>query len=273
MTQGVDVYGIKVVVLHGIKQVDASTALQRIGRGARGVNEDCFCFVLYESHYSDQTRLDSAEKAKKRKKRKPRPTNDTGDGGRPKKRRRKAAPADPLAAHTEHTVLAQQPKRERDEILRQKYQNSAAAVQSSGIVKDLDPTMDDFINAAFRCIACRREPFDLLFENDKCSASDHFRCDTDSLTGCERCRPKTASICCDLHNPSAFAAFAPPAAPPALPTVRRIAVKTLSADDADDTDNDLTKALYELRQRLALELFPHLVVQQGPYMVMHCRRD
>jgi hypothetical protein len=223
------VYAIEVVVLHGIKQVDASTALQRIGCRAQGVNKDCFCFVLYKSHYSDQTRLDSARKAETRKKCKPRPTNDTGDGGHPKKQCRKAAPADPLAAHTGHTVLAQQPKREHNKILRQKYQNSTAAVQSSGIVKDLEPTMDNFINTAFCCIACQREPFDLLFENDQSSTSDHFRCNTNPLTGCKRCRPKAASICCDLHNPSAFAAFAPPLAPPAVPTVQQITVKTLSA--------------------------------------------
>ncbi|KDQ57303.1 hypothetical protein JAAARDRAFT_107435, partial [Jaapia argillacea MUCL 33604] len=36
------------------------------------------------------------------------------------------------------------------------------------------------------------------------AAFDHLECDTSSPAGCQRCAPKTPTICCDLCKPDAF---------------------------------------------------------------------
>jgi hypothetical protein len=273
--QGVDCYGIQVVVQHGVKQVDLPTLVQRFGRGARGPGETCHCIVLYESQYSDQTWLAAAERAKNPKKRKrAAPSADStehaADGGRPKKRRKTRAAANPLAAHAEVVLLAEKPQNEREELLQRKYHQAAAQAQDKGSVQDLDPAMDDFINAPHRGFSCRRYVLDLVFGNHRFrSTADHTKCDPYTLGGCERCRPKMPSVCCDIHAPAAFDIFDFTPAPTKVASTRKLPVKAISADDAEDVDNTLSKALHHYRQDMATKLFPRsLVVQLGPLLFM-----
>lgn len=42
---------------------------------------------------------------------------------------------------------------------------------------------------------------------DHTSDSDHHDCDADSEPGCVRCHVTEPEICCDIHNPTAFAQY------------------------------------------------------------------
>ncbi|KIL58124.1 hypothetical protein M378DRAFT_41285, partial [Amanita muscaria Koide BX008] len=69
--------------------------------------------------------------------------------------------------------------------------------------KNLDATVDLFINAEFRQRNCRRDPIMKAFKDSEALRS-HHECDTEVSTGCTRCSPKPFRLCCDLHNPNAF---------------------------------------------------------------------
>ncbi|THG96024.1 hypothetical protein EW026_g5739 [Hermanssonia centrifuga] len=66
---------------------------------------------------------------------------------------------------------------------------------------ELEPAMDDFINAGERKLKCRRRPVRWYFDNDK-SESDHLLCDPTKTGGCSRCSLNTPTLCCDLHENS-----------------------------------------------------------------------
>ncbi|KIL55155.1 hypothetical protein M378DRAFT_91347 [Amanita muscaria Koide BX008] len=80
----------------------------------------------------------------------------------------------------------------------------------------MDLEILDLINAETRGISCRHQPFLQKFNNSKSSklyvrvkyifnlcvvGSLHLECDLTSPTGCMRCRPALATICCDIHEP------------------------------------------------------------------------
>lgn len=71
----------------------------------------------------------------------------------------------------------------------------------------------------------------------------HHECDPDVPNGCMRCGPKQGSLCCDLHNPAAFAHLTVPA----VKSARQPACSSIVGYEASETDSALRHDLDDWR--------------------------
>ncbi|TFY60048.1 hypothetical protein EVG20_g7563 [Dentipellis fragilis] len=87
--------------------------------------------------------------------------------------------------------------------------------KSKNVEDNIDPALDDFINAGEHGFKCRRRVWMMYFGNDHVEAAgslDTMCCKhlTSSCTvcaaagNCSRCSPKPSLLCCDLCNPEDF---------------------------------------------------------------------
>lgn len=99
----------------------------------------------------------------------------------------------------EHTtaVPSEMTQKEKEETLRALYKESQKKSQTKAVVKkkiqELDPELQDFVNAKGRDLRCRRAPIRLYFNSDQTGKSHAFliRKLLDGQTNAHRVRPST----------------------------------------------------------------------------------
>ena len=86
----------------------------------------------------------------------------------------------------------------------------------------------------------------------------HLLCDPTSPLGCNRCRPKKITICCDLCNPNDFSYLNFPSPTPKPRGPQKSTIKNFTMTSVD---RELKAALFEWRARTAPVKFPSALVR------------
>lgn len=239
------------------------TLWQRLGRAARDPRLQAIAIIFVEDKFVESEEKDKA-KAKKEEQKK-RKAEGVPAGAPSTKRRATEDPASstgqPLPVDISGAGPAticqeslQEKRRQLFEERRAQYASEARVKQhkekqeqqkkktkkrrkAAQTVDDLPLEITDVVNAGYRDIGCRREPFRLFFSSDLVGENrnaitclignaqadhacdlidtDHMLCDDTSSEGCPRCAPAQSPFCCDLHHPSRFQDLVP--APPKQP--------------------------------------------------------
>ncbi|KAF8193661.1 hypothetical protein BJ912DRAFT_924339 [Pholiota molesta] len=96
-------------------------------------------------------------------------------------------------------------KEERRELYTKRTMLDAGAKKLKGkAAREIELAMDDFTNTKHAGFKCRRIVPIVYFANDKTPTNSHLLCDPETPTGCQRCKPREDSICCDICQPDAF---------------------------------------------------------------------
>ncbi|KAJ3495027.1 hypothetical protein NLJ89_g10694 [Agrocybe chaxingu] len=207
---GIDISDIKVVV-QWRATCSMSTLWQRLGRAGRDRSSDAYGIFLVEKEHFDE------EKAKKTARKLRRATKKRRRTGQPSPRKQAKTPAAPSPAPNQEidqdgdnaTSSESESEAEISVQLNERYTTKATDKvdkKKKQALRELEPVMDDFINAKTRRIPCRRGPSNTYFQNNQASA-DHLTCDETRPGGCARCSLPPPTICCDVHTPTAFVHF------------------------------------------------------------------
>ncbi|KAL4260460.1 hypothetical protein AB1N83_009629 [Pleurotus pulmonarius] len=259
---GMDIKDVKHVVQWRAR-CSSMTCWQRAGRGARDICLDAVFIFLVDKDYFD---VDEGSTSKKRDGRDlpPResPTKHSRTTDKPR-----------IEVNADLNMDPSQGGREIDSIL-PPMQTVIHDLQDKYLVelgqqdkpvrrkkKELDPVLDDMVNADRRGIGCRRIPILASLENNK---ADVDVCD--SSHQCTRCSPALPSLCCDLHNPAILAEFDVQEEKRHRTSNRsRIAPK----EKMDPSDLRLQKALEEWRQAKTAAQFSAAHLRDfGPALIM-----
>ena len=150
--QGIDLKDIELVIQWKVT-CDPCILWQRFGGAARNKQLQATALLFVESKDCDQT---EEQKARKRKR-----VDDGGDEARlkPKRAKKKEKPKPMVIGAGENA----------EELF---WKARVAAYHTPIDDKkpekaDMNPVLDDVINADVRGIGCRRRPFQVYFENDK----------------------------------------------------------------------------------------------------------
>ena len=163
LVQGIDLKDIELVIQWKVT-CDPCILWQRFGRAARDKRLQATALLFVESKDCDPV---EEKKTRKRK------VAEEGDKAHPQSKRPKKKERPPPM------ILAE------DEGAEDKFWKARAAAYHEPVGDrkmekgDINPVLDDVINAEARGIGCRRKPFQVYFENDKLrglSVSSHIYC-------------------------------------------------------------------------------------------------
>ncbi|KAF8152224.1 P-loop containing nucleoside triphosphate hydrolase protein [Crassisporium funariophilum] len=218
---GMDIPDIKVVV-QWRATCSLSALWQRFGRGACNRSLEATAILLAEKEHFD----DERKKTDQRKQERLRKRKRLSKHGNPSPAKRlplsNMFPPQTSAVRADDSPSSGSDAEDPSQTLadlRARYVNKG---ETQGKFKrkkrEIEPVMDDFINAGIRGLGCRCVPLNVYFENNKATL-DSRTCDPTTATGeCLRCSLPSSRLCCDIHNPSSFQFLeVPPAKPPRLP--------------------------------------------------------
>jgi hypothetical protein len=149
--------------------------------------------------------------------------------------------------------------------------------------KNLDPSMDNLINAEHRGYQCRRIPILAAFEDNDAgtfvysftmqkltglssTVLQHRECDPHAPNGCTHYGPMPYQLCCDLHNPAPFASFLEVQV---VKTTRQPARSALDEVARNETDQNLQHDLEKWRCEETEKLYGRNHLRNlGPGLIM-----
>ena len=171
---------------------------------------------------------------------------------------------------------------------RTEYEKIPKADRKRGIrkVEEIEPALDDMINAKDSLVQCSRSPLVVYFQQNKngllsdlwasvyyswrmclCIASDHLTCQPESSNGCSRCVILPPVVCCELCNPRLFEEFAR-SDPKARPRRARNR-STIQDYQVGPYDMELRNALNEFREKETIKKFGlSRLKNSGPGLIM-----
>ena len=104
-----------------------------------------------------------------------------------------------------------------------------------------------------------------IHDFDLVSVNLHHQCNVDQIEGCQCCRPKQTRLCCDLHNPDAFAHIQVPV----IKSNQKAPCSSIPAHQVNETDAALCHDLEDWRCMEMEKLYGKSHLQNlGPGLVM-----
>ncbi|CAE6445209.1 unnamed protein product [Rhizoctonia solani] len=243
---GIDIPDIDLVVQYQLSSKYCAVS-QRFGRAGRDLTRKAKSVLIIEAKYFDdykQALRERTEKARNTKANKRKAAEGLDEA--------ELTPRAIRARHSDTSLTQPDEVAETEAVLAGPHPLSRATPPSTrnikhGIATDVEPVMDQFINAHIRGF-CRCTPGNRFFDNPVSiqEGSDNFCC--------HRCcpRPPLPADCCDVCNPK-LAEFLSAMEPPPK-TTRATPQKHIPDDDIDNwtkADHSLSQTLRDWRDQMA----------------------
>ena len=166
-----DIADFTLVIQWRAENLTMCSLMQRLGRAARNLSLQATFVLFAETKYFDRNRKLKMAKKKKKK------SNTAGDQAQhpcnPSQSqigsRSATEDADETSIPTIGNRSLEEFKAERKKVYSEHYRTCKLLLSQSGGKKsstDVDPGVDDSINAKERGLHCRRKPADFTFDND-----------------------------------------------------------------------------------------------------------